>query len=87
LLQRTIVQIARMRLADIIEGDIVNGQPDNEQGWFEVCEVRDLPSGERVATGAASTQSVKGATWDLLGVQIVKSIEVADRTTFATVTG
>lgn len=82
--QRTIVQIARMRLADVTEGDVVNGQPDNEHGWFEVCEVRELPSGERVAAGAASTQSVKGSTWDLLGVQIAKAIEVADPTTFAT---
>lgn len=87
LTHRTIVQIARMRLADITKGDTINGQPDSEDGWFEVRSVRALPSGERVVAGKSSTQSIKGASWDLIGGQIAKNIEVADPTTFAAVAG
>ncbi len=78
-MQRTIVQIARMRLADVRPGDIVNGHPDEELGWFEVQEIRHLPSGELVAGGRASTQAAKGAPWDLVGIQMTKQIEVPDR--------
>lgn len=78
-MQRPIVQIARMRLADIRAGDIVNGHPDDELGWFEVQEIRHLPSGELVAGGRLSTQAAKGSPWDLVGFQVVKQVEVAMR--------
>ena len=77
-MQRTIVQIARMRLADIGVGDIVNGHPDREHGWFRVQVVRRLPSGELIATGAISTETVKGSRWDIVGVQITKQVDVPE---------
>ncbi len=78
-MQRTIVQIARMRMADVQPGDIVNGHPDEELGWFEVQEIRHLPSGELVAGGRASTQAAKGSPWDLVGIQVTRKIEVPSR--------
>lgn len=77
-MQRTIVQIARMRLADVRTGDVVNGHPDDEFGWFEVRAIRQLPSGDLVAMGDSSQQSVKGSPVDLTGVQMTKQIEVHD---------
>ena len=75
-MERTNVQIARIRLGDINVGDIVNGHPEKESGWFQVRVVRKLPSGELVAGGASSTESVKGSRWDLLGVQITKQVNI-----------
>lgn len=75
-MQRTIVQIARIRLIDVRVGDIVSGRPDEEFGWFEVMELRELPSGDLVASGSASTLSVKGSRWDLVGVQVAKTVEI-----------
>lgn len=75
-MQRTIVQIARIRLADLEPGDIVNGHPDDEFGWFEVRVLRQLPSGDLVCTGDAATQSVKGSPWDLIGIQVTKQVDI-----------
>ncbi|MGI9623987.1 MAG: hypothetical protein ACR2PK_14215 [Acidimicrobiales bacterium] len=75
-MQRTIVQIARVRLADIRTGDVINGHPDEEYGWFEVRAVRQLPSGDLVAVGDTSQQSVKGSPVDLAGVQVTKQVDV-----------
>jgi hypothetical protein len=74
-MQRTIVQIARMRLADLQPGDIVNSNPEHELGWFEIQLIRQLPSGELVASGQTQTQTAKGMPWDLVGVQIVKQVD------------
>ena len=74
---RTIVQIARIRLIDVEPGDIVSGRPDDEFGWFEVHSVRELPSGDLVASGPTSTQSIKGSEWDLVGIQVTKQVEIA----------
>lgn len=76
-MERTIVQIARIRLGDINVGDIVSGHPEKESGWFQVRVLRKLPSGELVAGGSASTESVKGSRWDLVGVQITKQVNIA----------
>jgi hypothetical protein len=77
-MNRTIVQIARIRLIDVQPGDIVSGRPDDEFGWFEVHVVRELPSGDLVANGPASTQSIKGSEWDLVGIQVAKQVEIAE---------
>lgn len=78
-MQRTIIQIARMRLADIESGDVVNPNPEDELGWFEVQVIRQLPSGELIASGKTQTQSAKGTPWDLVGVQIAKQVDVPGR--------
>ena len=76
MMQRTVVQSARMRIADLEVGDVVNGHPEEEFGWFEVQTIRQLPSGEIVANGRSSAQAVKGSPYDLIGVQFTKVVEV-----------
>jgi len=54
-MQRTVVQIARVRMADLRRGDVINAKPDADQGWFMVQTMRQLPSGELVAGGASAS--------------------------------
>lgn len=75
-MQRTVVQIARIRIGDLERGDVVNGDPDAEIGWFVVTNKRELPSGELVVSGEAAADSVKGQALDLVGVQVTKQVEV-----------
>jgi hypothetical protein len=77
-MQRTIVQIARMRLADLQPGDVINSNPEHELGWFEIQVIRQLPSGELVASGQIQTQTAKGMPRDLVGVQITKQVDEPD---------
>ena len=41
-----------------------------------VQTMRQLPSGDLVASGDTSTQAVKGQPFDLVGLQITKEVEV-----------
>lgn len=75
-MQRTVIQIARVRLAEVRPGDVVNGHPDHEQGWFRVVTIRELPSGDLVAAGETNVQSVKGSVFDLVGLQVAKQVDV-----------
>lgn len=80
-MQRTIVQIARIRLADVRPGDVINGRPDDEYGWFIVRLVRQLPSGDLVASGESTNQSAKGSPVDLVGIQVTKTVDIPDLVT------
>lgn len=73
-MERTVIQIARVRIADLRRGDVVNQHPDDDLGWFVVHEMRQLPSGELVANGTTAKQSLKGDAVDIVGLQIAKHI-------------
>lgn len=75
-MQRTVVQIARIRIQDLERGDVVNSDPDAELGWFMVLTKRELPSGELIVSGESTTDTVKGRSFDLVGVQVTKQVEV-----------
>lgn len=75
-MRRTIVQVARIRLGDVEPGDIINGRPDTDHGWFVVEMIRELPSGDLVVTGASTADNVKATPWDLVGIQVTKKIEI-----------
>lgn len=77
-MQRTVVQIARMRLANIRPGDVINGHPEEEFGWFVVRGVRQLPSGDLIASGESTSQSVKGSPVDLVGIQVTKVVDIPE---------
>lgn len=76
-MKRTIVQIARIRLGDVQPGDVINLRPDAEHGWFPVKIMRQLPSGDLVATGENSGYNVKATPWDLVGIQVLKVVDMA----------
>ncbi len=75
-MERTVVQIARVRIADLRHGDVVNAHPEHEHGWFVVQAVRQLPSGDLVASGDTSIQAVKGQPFDLVGLQVTKTVDL-----------
>lgn len=75
-MQRTIVQVTKIRFIDTEPGDIVNGHPEAAEGWFEADEVRTLPNGEITVANHASRNSITGAPHDLLGLQVHKTVEM-----------
>lgn len=73
--QRTIVQVTRMRIVDLEIGDIVNSDPTATTGWFPVEEIRRLPNGDINVTNAATRDSVMARDWDIVGVQVTKRVD------------
>lgn len=76
-MQRTIVQVAMMRIIDLAVGDVMNRDPAATSGWFVVEEIRRLPSGELNVTNTSSKDSIMGAAHDIVGVQVPKIVEQA----------
>ncbi len=79
-MQRTIVQVMTVRMADVLPGDIVNKNADKAIGWFEVVELQDLPNNGIVLAAKSDRDSVNGTIYDMVGVQITKVVEVPDAT-------
>lgn len=76
-MQRTIVQVTRMRIIDLAVGDIVNHDPAATKGWFPIEEIRRLPSGDINVTNAATRDSVMVRDYDIVGVQVTKRVDYA----------
>lgn len=75
-MQRTIVQVTKIRFIDTEPGDIVNGHPDSGEGWYEADEVRTLPNGDITVANHATHNSITGGPHDLLGLQVHKTVEM-----------
>ncbi|NNE72921.1 MAG: hypothetical protein HKN26_04600 [Acidimicrobiales bacterium] len=82
-MKRYIVQVARMRMADVVVGDIVNRNPDDVRSWFQVASVSLLHNGSMALADEASQNTATGKGFDIIGVQIAKAIDVPDRDPFA----
>ena len=76
-MQRTVVQITRMRISDLRAGDVANTDPDATRGWFIVDTVRELTNGEFAVSNASERKSINGAGDDIVGLQIHKTVEIA----------
>ena len=74
-MQRTIVNVARMRIIDLAVGDVINRDTEAASGWFEVAEIRRLPDGDLSVSGTATRDNVMGRENDIVGVQIPKVVE------------
>lgn len=79
-MQRTIVQVMTVRMADVLPGDIVNKNADRPIGWFEVVELQELPNNGIVLAAKSDRDSVNGTIYDMVGVQLTKVVEVPDAT-------
>lgn len=77
-MQRTIVQIARMRIIDLAVGDVMNRDPEATSGWFVVEDIRRLHNGQLNITNTATKVSMMGDDHDIVGVQIPKLVERAE---------
>lgn len=76
-MQRTIVQITRMRISDVVEGDVINNDPDGTRGWFEVGVIRRLHDGTLSLCSENGRNSCNGSESDIVGVQVAKVVDIA----------
>lgn len=82
-MQRSIVKITRMRIADLEVGDCVNRDPDGTQGWFEIAAIRRLHDGTLTVSNESQRNTLSGSDVDIVGVQVLTSVEVSQPSTRA----
>ena len=78
-MQRTLVQVMQVRMADLHPGDIVNKKHDESRGWFEVKEVHELPNGGIAVEAASEKDSINAGPHDIVGVQVTKDVEIPNQ--------
>lgn len=77
-MQRHIVQVIQVRLVDLKPGDICNKRHDATDGWFRVRELEELPNGGVAVLADSDRDSINGSPFDIVGVQLVKAVEIPD---------
>lgn len=75
-MSRNIVQVARMRLMDVMPGDVVNRAPDATGGWFQVAIIEALFDGSTLFSSADRRITLSGAPTDICGVQVLKPMDI-----------
>ena len=74
-MQRTIVKISKMRICDLVVGDVMNRDPDSMTGWFVVQGVRRLHNGDLNVSSESGGVGVTGRDFDIVGVQVPTLVE------------
>ncbi len=77
-MQRSAIQIVKMRMGDLKTGDVVNKNPDDPRGWFIVRDLEHLPNGGLAVNAMNAKDSINGRPQDLVGVQIRYAIDIPD---------
>lgn len=77
--KRRFVKVARMRIVDAQEGDIVNRLPDAEEGWFAVAKKHRLFNGDIQLSDTTGDNTVSGKDFEIVGVQFVSDAEVPEQ--------
>lgn len=77
-MQRKMVQVMKVRMKDVHPGDVVNKNADDPRGWFSVVELQELPNDGIVLVAKTDRDSINGNIFDIVGVQIIKSVEVGE---------
>ena len=75
-MQRNMVQVMKVRMRDVLPGDVVNRNADEPRGWVEVVQIQELPNNGIVLMAASDRDSINGNLNDIVGVQVVKRVEV-----------
>ncbi len=75
-MNRNIVQVARMRMEDVVCGDVVNRVPDATGGWFQVGIIETLFDGKTQFSSPDRRITLSGNANDICGVQVLKSIDM-----------
>jgi len=71
--------VIKSRLEDIEVGDVVNRNPDAEQGWFLVDAISILFNGHIQLADDTEQLTVSGGHKDMVGVQLVEEIVLDNR--------
>lgn len=75
-MQRNMVQVMKVRMRDVLPGDVVNRNADEPRGWVEVVQVQELPNNAIVLVAPSERDSVNGNYNDIVGVQVIKAVEL-----------
>jgi hypothetical protein len=78
-MQRSIIQVMQVRMSDIRPGDIINKNHTDPRGWFEVTELQELPNGDIFVIAATEKNSINGGSYDIVGVQLRKTVQIPDQ--------
>ncbi len=71
-MERSVVQIARIRIADAMIGDVVNRDPNSDRGWMEIDTIEPLHDGSWALLHEPTNSSITGQPLDIIGVQVLK---------------
>lgn len=77
-MQRKMVQVMKVRMRDVLPGDIVNRNADEPKGWVDVIQIQELPNNGIVLVAESDRDSINGNLNDIVGVQIIKAVEIPD---------
>lgn len=75
---RTVVQVIQVRMRDVHPGDIINKSLDDPKGWFRVQDTEELHTGDYSIIAASAGDSINGAPYDMVGLQIAKQVDAPD---------
>ncbi len=75
-MQRNLVQIARIQMRQIVPGDVVNRVPDDTRGWFVAGVLEELFDGNLQVASSDRLQAFSAGPLDIVGVQLLKPIEL-----------
>ena len=68
----------KVRMRDVLPGDVVNKNADEPKGWIEVLQLQELPNNGIVLAAESDRDSINGNLNDVVGVQIIKTVDVPD---------
>lgn len=68
----------KSRLEDIEVGDVVNRNPDADQGWFTVHAISTLFNGHLQLADESEQLTVSATNVDMVGVQLVEEVALDD---------
>lgn len=76
---RRSIKVIKSRLEDIAVGDVVNRNPEAEQGWFTVAAISTLFNGHIQIADETEQLTVSGDNMDMVGLQLVEEVLLDDR--------
>jgi len=77
-MHRTLVQVVKMRMGDLLVGDVINKNPDDPRGWFTVHELQELPNNGLAVLASTSKNSINGSPDDIVGVQVRQAVDLPE---------
>lgn len=75
-MKRNLIQVARIRMEEVLPGDVVNRVPDDTRGWFIVAAIEPLFDGTLQVTDAKRHAAFSAGPLDIVGVQLLKPIDL-----------
>lgn len=73
--RRNQITVVQIRVADLMEGDVINRRGHISEGWFEVAKNEEMPSGEHLVSDEAERIAFLAKPLDIVWLQIVAPLE------------